>query len=93
MRTAPRGTRRWKPVRVIALGVIDSAAGPSERSGELVYEDFKAVENRARGLMQRNIKFREDISPYRENNRFDELVSKFDTAGGWSAPITLHAGR
>ena len=59
-------------------------SGPSA-AGELIYDDFKAVEKRARGLLLPNLKFREDISPYRKNNKFDELVRKFDTAGGFDA--------
>lgn len=51
-------------------------------SGQLVYTDFKALEAQARDLLRRNINFRQDISPYRGGNSFDELVRKFDTAGG-----------
>lgn len=51
-------------------------------SGQLIYEDFKAVEAQARALLRRNINFRQDISPYRGGNSFDELVRKFDTASG-----------
>ena len=55
-------------------------------AGALIYDDFKQVEARARFLLERNLRFREDISPYRGGNSFDELVRSFDTAGGFNAP-------
>lgn len=61
--------------------------GPSAPpAGQLIYADFKALEAQARDLLRRNINFRQDISPYRGNNSFDDLVRKFDTAGGFGAP-------
>ncbi|MCO6449628.1 MAG: hypothetical protein J5I90_02455 [Caldilineales bacterium] len=51
-------------------------------SGQLVYTDFKALEAQARDLLRRNLNFRQDISPYRGDNSFDELVRKFDAASG-----------
>ena len=60
---------------------VGGNSGPTA-AGELIYEDFRAVEERARELMQRSLEFREDISPYRESATFDELVRKFDAASG-----------
>lgn len=57
--------------------------GPSApAAGALVYDDFKRIEAQARDLLRRNMNFRQDISPYRGGNSFDELVRKFDTAAG-----------
>ncbi len=54
-------------------------------SGQLIYADFTAVEAQARDLLRRNMNFREDLSPYQGGNGFDQLVRKFDTAGGFGA--------
>ena len=55
-------------------------------AGQYVYADFKAMEAEARRLLLSNLNFRKDISPYRGQNSFDELVRKFDALGGFAAP-------
>ena len=67
-----------------AVPVVDQAfmlpAGP------LLYEDYKVLESEARGLLDRSIKFRQDVSPYRETNSFNKLVRQFDVNAGFTAP-------
>ncbi|HRW10539.1 MAG TPA: hypothetical protein P5121_35795, partial [Caldilineaceae bacterium] len=62
---------------------VDQSQLPS--AGALFYADYKALEAEARSLLQRNLTFRQDISPYRGSANFDELVRKFDTNSGFSA--------
>lgn len=59
------------------LSVLTNAQLPT--AGNLFYDDYKDLEAQARRLLERNMKFREDISPYRETNKFDDLVRRFDT--------------
>lgn len=54
-------------------------------AGGLAYSDFQNIEAQARSLLARNIRFREDISPYRPNNNFNDLVRNFDAHSGFSA--------
>lgn len=54
-------------------------------AGALFYVDYKALETDARSLLERNMKFREDISPYRPNNNFNKLVRQFDVNSGFAA--------
>ncbi len=54
-------------------------------AGELFYADYKALEAQARDLLERNMNFRADISPYRPNNNFNKLVRQFDVNSGFSA--------
>ena len=54
--------------------------------GSLIFEDFKQVEREARTLLQSHSHFREDISPYRGSNSFDEIVRRFDAAAGFGVP-------
>jgi len=54
-------------------------------AGALFYADYKALEAQARGLLERNMNFRADISPYRPNNNFNKLVRQFDVNSGFSA--------
>lgn len=79
------------------ISAIGSATSPTTpavdssellRAGALFYADYKALEAEARGLLERNLGFREDISPYRGINKFDDLVRKFDEGSGFSAPYT-----
>ncbi|MEZ4866433.1 MAG: hypothetical protein R3C14_34260 [Caldilineaceae bacterium] len=54
-------------------------------AGPLLYVDFKTLETEARTLLDRSMKFRQDISPYRGNNNFNDLVRHFDESSGFSA--------
>lgn len=54
-------------------------------AGPLFYADYKALETQARTLLARNMKFRQDISPYRPNNNFNKLVRQFDVNSGFAA--------
>lgn len=54
-------------------------------AGALFYADYKALEAQARGLLERNMNFRADISPYRPNNNFNKLVRQFDVNSGFAA--------
>ncbi|MCB0124186.1 MAG: hypothetical protein KDE58_18150, partial [Caldilineaceae bacterium] len=62
---------------------VDDASLPA--SGALFYTDYVALEMEARNLLERNMKFRQDISPYRPNNNFNQLVRQFDVNSGFSA--------
>ena len=57
-------------------------------AGPLLYIDFKTLETEARTLLARSMKFRQDISPYRGNNNFNDLVRHFDENSGFSATYT-----
>jgi hypothetical protein len=57
-------------------------------AGPLLYVDFKTLETEARTLLDRSMKFRQDISPYRLNNNFNDLVRQFDENSGFSATYT-----
>ncbi|MCB9148367.1 MAG: hypothetical protein H6641_06370 [Caldilineaceae bacterium] len=57
-------------------------------AGPLLYIDFKTLETEARTLLDRSMKFRQDISPYRGNNNFNDLVRHFDESSGFSATYT-----
>lgn len=54
-------------------------------AGPLLYIDFKTLETEARTLLDRSMRFRQDISPYRGNNNFNDLVRHFDENSGFSA--------
>ena len=54
-------------------------------AGPLLYVDFKTLETEARTLLDRSMKFRQDISPYRGANNFNDLVRHFDENSGFSA--------
>lgn len=54
-------------------------------AGPLFYADYKALEEEARDLLERNMKFRQDIAPYRQNNNFNKLVRQFDVNSGFAA--------
>ena len=54
-------------------------------SGPLAYPDYKVLEAEARGLLDRSMKFRQDISPYQETKNFNDLVRHFDENSGFSA--------
>ena len=57
-------------------------------AGALTYSDFTALEAEARRLLECNMQFRQSISPYQTTgSKFDELVRKFDNAGGWDATV------
>ncbi len=64
------------------LPAVDSSQLPA--AGALFYADYKALEEEARGLLERNMKFRQDISPYRQNNNFNKLVRQFDVNSGFA---------
>lgn len=73
-----------------SLSVTPAAPGQAALSqprlpnaGGLVYADYKDVEARARALLERSLVFREDISPYRQDNSFDAIVRSFDAAVGF----------
>lgn len=74
-----------------AVGSAPSASFPAvdnsqlPTAGALFYSDYLAVEAAARTLLQRNLKFRQDISPYRTNNNFNKLVRQFDVNSGFAA--------
>ena len=57
-------------------------------SGPLMYLDYKALEAEARDLLKRSMAFRQDISPYRPLNNFNNLVRAFDESSGFSATYT-----
>ncbi|MCB0108288.1 MAG: hypothetical protein KDE53_20345, partial [Caldilineaceae bacterium] len=65
------------------LPAVDDSQLPM--AGPLFYADYKALEEDARNLLQRNMKFRQDISPYRQNNNFNKLVRQFDVNSGFAA--------
>jgi hypothetical protein len=65
---------------------VDQAALLS--SGPLFYPDYKVLETQARTLLDRSMKFRQDISPYRGINNFNDLVRHFDEKSGFSASYT-----
>jgi hypothetical protein len=66
------------------LPAVDNSRLPM--AGALFYVDYKTLEAQARDLLGRNMRFRADISPYRENNNFNKLVRQFDINSGFSAP-------
>jgi hypothetical protein len=66
------------------LPAVDKSRLPM--AGPLFYVDYKTLESQARDLLGRNMRFRADISPYRENNNFNKLVRQFDINSGFSAP-------
>jgi hypothetical protein len=68
-----------------AMSVVNPSA---PAAGALIYEDFIALETKARGLLDKNRKFRESISPYQSNASFDLLVGKYDYQAGFSKVIT-----
>ena len=55
-------------------------------AGPLLYTDYKALEAESRDLLDRSVKFRQDISPYRQTNSFNKLVRQFDVNAGFSEP-------
>jgi hypothetical protein len=57
-------------------------------AGPLLYVDFKTLETEARTLLDRSMKFRQDISPYRGDNNFNDVVRHFDENSGFSATYT-----
>ncbi len=65
------------------LPAVDNSQLPM--AGALFYADYKALEAEARDLLERNMNFRADISPYRPNNNFNKLVRQFDVNSGFSA--------
>ncbi len=67
-----------------SLPAVDDSRLPV--AGPLFYADYKALETQARDLLERNIHFRADISPYQPNNNFNKLVRQFDINSGFSAP-------
>ena len=52
-------------------------------AGALIYEDFVEVEQKARGLLEKGLRMRESISPYKNNNDFDNHLRKLDFKAGW----------
>ena len=64
--------------------VVDSAQFLP--TGALLYTDYVTLEAQARSLLDRSVKFRQDISPYRQTNNFNKLVRQFDVNAGYSAP-------
>jgi hypothetical protein len=66
-----------------SLPAVEESQLPS--AGALFYADYKALETEARTLLERNLKFRQDISPYRQNNSFNQLVRQFDVNSGFAA--------
>ncbi len=62
---------------------IDVPSAPS--AGQLIYADYKRLEERARSRLVRSLGFRQDISPYQDKESFDELVRSFDSNGGFNA--------
>ncbi|MCB0088537.1 MAG: hypothetical protein KDE54_11540, partial [Caldilineaceae bacterium] len=67
-----------------SLPTVDNSRLPM--AGALFYADYKALETQARDLLERNMNFRADISPYQPNNNFNKLVRQFDINSGFSAP-------
>jgi len=66
-----------------ATSTVTRAQMPT--AGALLYVDYVALEQQARDLLARNMHFREDISPYRGANNFNELVRNFDVHSGFLA--------
>lgn len=66
-----------------SLPAVEQSQLPT--AGALFYADYKAIEAEARTLLQRNMTFRQDISPYRQNNNFNKLVRQFDVNSGFAA--------
>ncbi len=64
------------------LPAVDNSQLPT--AGALFYADYKAIETEARGLLERNLTFREDISPYKGQNSFDQLVRQYDIQSGFT---------
>jgi hypothetical protein len=60
---------------------VDSPQLPM--AGPLFYADYKALEAEARTLLERNLTFRQDISPYQGQNSFDQLVRQYDIQSGF----------
>lgn len=80
-----------------AVGITTPNSAPTQNNvaqanllpaGPLLYVDFKALETEARTLLDRSMKFRQDISPYRGSNNFNDLVRHFDENSGFSATYT-----
>ncbi|MCA9996015.1 MAG: hypothetical protein KDE56_09735 [Anaerolineales bacterium] len=67
-----------------SLPAVDGSRLPT--AGALFYADYKLLETEARDLLERNMNFRRDISPYQPNNNFNKLVRQFDINSGFSAP-------
>ncbi len=65
------------------LPAVDNSQLPM--AGALFYADYKVLEEQARALLERNMKFRQDISPYRQSNNFNKLVRQFDVNSGFAA--------
>ena len=79
------------------MGIIIPDSAPTKNNvdqsnllsaGPLLYVDFKTLESEARTLLDRSMKFRQDISPYRGDNSFNDLVRHFDENSGFSATYT-----
>ncbi len=77
----------FNPVSVdpVPLGQWAVLSPSAPAAGALIYADFRQLEAEARDLLDRNRKFREDISPYRGANSFAEIVRKFDAASGFDS--------
>ena len=67
-----------------SLPAVDNSRLPV--AGPLFYADYKTLETQARDLLERNMNFRVDISPYQPNNNFNKLVRQFDINSGFLAP-------
>ncbi len=71
--------------RSSAPGADYPAIDPPELApaGALIYQDMKAMEQKARGLLKSSADFRTTISPSRNKPDFDRLVRQFDYAAGF----------
>lgn len=66
---------------------LPGVTSPSSHAfGALVYSDFKQIEAVARASLDRAIKMRESISPYRGKNDFTTYLRNLDFKAGWTQP-------
>ena len=52
-------------------------------AGALIYADYVALEVHARTLLDKAVRMRESISPYQDNNDFENHLRQLDFRAGW----------
>ncbi|MCB0189313.1 MAG: hypothetical protein KDE31_33815, partial [Caldilineaceae bacterium] len=52
-------------------------------AGALIYTDYVDLEARARTLLRKAMTLRESISPYQDNNNFENHLRKLNAEAGW----------
>ncbi len=89
---SPVAGRSETALQSVVLPLLPSA-------GALVYADYVKLEQEARALLQANLGFRQDLSPYQNasdgsyQNNFDRIVRQFDLAAGFDTLYTPPAGQ